>query len=135
MAFYLVTVKLKNGETHKGVRENESVYIEQVWLEYNNLANRHYKAGNVVEVIVIQISKKSKEYREWKASLVKPEPPMDPVWEDQERKRRLEQSKSIPGPGKYRARKRDDSNNIGWGQRDTQSKKEEDERKKKDGYV
>lgn len=70
MPFYYILVRLKNGNVHKGVRENQNTFIDRVWEEYYGLACKSYGAG-LVNFICVQISKNSQEYKDFKARLKK----------------------------------------------------------------
>jgi hypothetical protein len=74
MPFYQIIILLKSGETVKGVRENQNMYIERVWDEYHSLAFKSY-GQKMDKFSCLQVSKNSKIYKDYIKAVKKTDPP------------------------------------------------------------
>ncbi len=63
MPWYRVTVCLKNGEIHRGVRQNESWNLDALYTLYVKKARDHYGERKVKSVDVVMVPKNSDEVK------------------------------------------------------------------------
>lgn len=63
MPWYRITVRMKNGQTHQGVRQNESSNIDALYTHYIKKAHDHYGESKVKQVEVVMLPKNSEEVR------------------------------------------------------------------------
>jgi hypothetical protein len=63
MPWYRVTVLLKNGQQHRGLRQNESWNLDAMYNLYVKKANDYYGSSKVKAVDVVMVPKNSEEVK------------------------------------------------------------------------
>jgi hypothetical protein len=63
MPWYRVTVILRNGQQHKGLRQNESWNLDAIYNQFLKKAKDHYGESKVKTVDVVMVPKNSEEVK------------------------------------------------------------------------
>lgn len=63
MPWYRITVCLKNGEVHRGLRQNESWNVDALYTLYEKKARAHYGEQKLKSVDVVMVPKNSEEVK------------------------------------------------------------------------
>ncbi len=94
---YKITIQLKNGEIVSGLRENDNLHIDPVYIEYFTKASQFYQYDNIVEFDCVMISRNSKTYQQYSEAL-KRRQDIEPGFSQPARRQNMH------GGGRYRTR-------------------------------
>ncbi len=94
---YKITIQLKNGEVISGLRENNNLHIDPVFIEYFTKATQFYQFHNVAKFNCVMISRNSEEYQAYELQLKKKRD-IEPGFFEPARRQNMH------GGGKYRTK-------------------------------